>query len=392
MPAGLIDSYPLAVDRYDEMLAAPGKPRAHWQRFADRLTALPDEAMNRREQFVRSAIEADGVTYNVYSDPKGVKRPWELDMLPLIIDADEWARLGAAVAQRARLFNAMLADLYGERRLLTEGLLPPALVFGQHGYEWPCLGVQPPAGIWLHSYAVDLARAPDGQWWAIADRTQGPSGAGYALQNRIIISRTFPDAFRELQVQPLAGFFRSIQDSLARLAPTDGEAPLCVLLTPGPYNETYFEHAFLARYLGFPLVEGQDLTVRDDTVYLKTLRGLRRHRRTFPPELLPLVHLLVFDTTNPHSVGFQVEALQRYLARTARELGHPYPAPMIDPLARRLADFDLTRFEADECDLAVHALRTLLAEAQEAAGQLSDEIHRHFFTHTVHPMHLRSVA
>ena len=827
MPPGLIASYPHAADRYDEMLAAPGQPRPHWQPFAERLARFPESILGHRADFVRGAIEADGVTYNVYTDPKGTKRPWELDMLPLIVGSEEWEGLGNAVAQRARLLNAILADLYGARSLLTEGLLPPALVFGQHGYKWPCQGVLPPAGIWLHSYAVDLARAPDGKWWAIADRTQGPSGAGYALQNRIIVSRTFPDAFRELHVQPLASFFRAIQDSLARLAPHDGEAPLAVLLTPGPYNETYFEHAFLARYLGFPLVEGQDLTVRDDTVYLKTLRGLRRvhailrrldddfcdplelradsalgipglmgairagrvlmanqlgsgvlesaallgflpaicerllgeallmpsvatwwcgeepaleyvlehlddlvikpafssmrmeavfghelkgdsrrrmierivaqphayvgqewvrlsqapvwNRKLMPrsvgmrvfaaatpdgytvmpgalgrvapragmevismqrgglskdtwvraeapvvrtsllkrrlgvidlvcggadipsrvgenlfwpgryaerceasarllraalvrvsssdpetelrlsglldaarrsgvlppdedgkedprpleealtaalvdadqpgsvaanlralayaaghvkerlssdnwhalnhleqllsrpvatvdqalsaldqvmlscislagfafddmtrdegwrflilgrrierlyglstlimrplaegvrerermfewlleaansivtyraryrrvPELLPLAHLLVFDGSNPHSVAFQVEALQNELARTARDLGHPYPSLMIDPLARRLADFDLTRFEAEDCELAVRTLRTLLAEAEDAAGNLSEEVHRRFFIHTVRPMHLRRVA
>ena len=135
----------------------------------------------------------------------------------------------------------------------------------------------PPGGIFLHHHAADLARAPDGRWWVLGDRTQGPSGAGYALQNRIILSRTFPDSFRELQVRTLASFFRASQDTLSRLAPTEGgEAPLAVLLTPGRFNETYFEHAFLSRYLGFPLVEGRDLTVRDDTVFLKTLRGLRR--------------------------------------------------------------------------------------------------------------------
>jgi len=276
MPAGLIDSYPFAPDRYDEMLAAAGHPRAHWQAFAERLERFPERELNQRAALVRNAIEADGVTYNVYADPQGTRRPWELDLLPLIVSADEWSTLSAAVAQRARLLNAILADLYGPQQLLAEGLLPPALVFGQHGYKWPCRGAVPPANNFLHLYAVDLGRAPDGRWWVIADRTQGPSGAGYALQNRIIVSRTFPDAFRDLHVRTLADFFRALQDSLARMAPTDGETPLVVLLTPGPYNETYFEHAFLARYLGFPLVEGQDLTVREDTVYLKTLRGLRR--------------------------------------------------------------------------------------------------------------------
>ncbi|MDO9597121.1 MAG: circularly permuted type 2 ATP-grasp protein [Azoarcus sp.] len=276
MPAGLIQNYPFSANRYDEMLSARGEPRSHWQAFADRIENFPEEAMTQRADFVRSAIEADGVSYNVYADPKGTKRPWGLDMLPLIISTSEWESLSAAIAQRARLMNAILADLYGPQTLLSEGYLPPALVFGQHGYKWPARGVQPPGNVWLFSYAADIARAPDGKWWVIADRTQGPSGAGYALQNRIIVSRAFPDAFRELHVNPLASHFRSMQDSLARLAPADGDVPLTVLLTPGPFNETYFEHAFLARYLGFPLVEGKDLTVRDNTVFLKTLRGLRR--------------------------------------------------------------------------------------------------------------------
>lgn len=276
MPAGLIENYNLAAGRYDEMLNAEGGARAHWSAFVSRLEGMPAATLLRRAQFVRDAIDSDGVTYNVYNDPKGVRRPWELDLLPLVVDAGEWADLAAALSQRSRLMNAILADLYGPQHLLRESLLPTALVFGQHAFQWACQGVRPPGGVFLHLYAADLARAPNGQWWVIADRTQGPSGAGYGLQNRITLSRTFPDAFRQLQVRPLADFFRTLQDGLARLAPCSDDSPLVVLLTPGPYNETYFEHAFLARYLGFPLVEGQDLTVRHDEVYLKTLRGLRR--------------------------------------------------------------------------------------------------------------------
>ncbi|HRP75544.1 MAG TPA: circularly permuted type 2 ATP-grasp protein [Rhodocyclaceae bacterium] len=276
MPAGLIHSYPFPPDRFDEMLVDRGMPRPHCEAFVRRLENLSHNALEQRADFVAEAIESDGVTYNVYADPKGISRPWELDMLPLIISAGDWKHLSAAVAQRARLLDAVLADLYGPQKLIAEGLLPPALVYGQRGYKWPCHGTVPPGGRFLHLYAVDLARSPDGNWWVIADRTQGPSGAGYALQNRIVVSQAFPDTFRNLHIHKLAGFFRSLQEGLARMAPTGGDTPLCVLLTPGPYNETYFEHAFLARYLGFPLVEGQDLTVRDDTVYLKTLRGLRR--------------------------------------------------------------------------------------------------------------------
>lgn len=277
MARTLLAIYPLSPRRYDEMLVDATTVRPHWERFFTHLDALAPKEMRQRLDFVDRRILQNGVTYNVYADPKGADRPWSLDPLPLLMSPDEWRKISAAVTQRARLMNAILADLYGEQRLLAEGLLPPALVYGQPGYLWPCRGVRPPGDIWLHLYAVDLARSPDGRWWVIADRSQAPSGAGYALENRLVISRVFPEMFRDLQVQPLADFFRSLQDSLAEMAPVEGdEQPHIVLLTPGPYNETYFEHAYLARYLGFPLVEGQDLTVRGETVFLKTVRGLKR--------------------------------------------------------------------------------------------------------------------
>lgn len=277
MARTLLAIYPHSTRRYDEMLTADGALRGHWRQFFVHLDAIAPDEMRRRLDFADRRIQENGVTYNVYADPGGADRPWALDPLPLIIPPEEWAEIAAAVAQRAMLLNAMLADLYGEQTLLAEGLLPPALVYGQHGYLWPCRGIKPPGGVWLHNYAVDLARSPNGRWWVIADRTQAPSGSGYALENRLVVSRVFPEMFRDLRVQHIADFFRAQQDGLAAQAPVDaGEAPHVVLLTPGPYNETYFEHAYLARYLGLPLVEGQDLTVRGASVYLKTLRGLKR--------------------------------------------------------------------------------------------------------------------
>lgn len=277
MARTLLAIYPQTARRYDEMLTRDGNLRRHWRQFVDHLDGAAPEEMRERLGFVDRRIQENGVTYNVYAEADGADRPWSLDPLPLIIPPDEWAEVSTAIAQRAALMNAILADLYGDQRLLAEGLLPPALVYGQHGFLWPCRGVKPVGGVWLHNYAVDLARSPNGRCWVIADRTQAPSGAGYALENRLIVSQVFPEMFRDLKVQHLANFFRDQQDGLAALAPVDGdEQPHIVLLTPGPYNETYFEHAYLARYLGFPLVEGQDLTVRGDTVYLKTLRGLKR--------------------------------------------------------------------------------------------------------------------
>lgn len=275
MPSPFRASYPYRPDSYDELLGADGV-RPHWVQFMEHLEESGTDVLKSRAAQLERGIQQNGVTYNVYADPRGVSRPWSLDLLPLILPADEWQGIASAIAQRATLLNALLADLYGPQTTLSEGLLPPELVFGQKRFLWPCHGIRPAGGNFLHLYAADLARSPDGRWWVIADRTQAPSGAGYALENRLLVSRAFPDLFRDMQVRTLARFFRDLQSSLASQAPTNGEPPLTVLLTPGPFNETYFEHVYLARYLGFPLVEGQDLTVRNDTVYLKTVSGLER--------------------------------------------------------------------------------------------------------------------
>ncbi len=276
MPTQLLETYPPAEWRYDELLAEPHMPRPQWQRLFAAIVGATQQQLRERVASVDRQVRENGVTYNVYADSKGLDRPWELDLLPMLIPDDEWATIEAGVAQRAKLLNRILADLYGEQRLLREGLIPPALIFGHSGFLRPAHGMKVPGGVHLHLYAADLARSPDGRWWVIADRTQAPSGAGYALENRLIVSRVFPELFREEQVQRLANFFATLRDSLGRLAPCGVGTPLTVLLTPGPYNETYFEHMFLARYLGFPLVEGGDLTVREGCVWLKTIDGLRR--------------------------------------------------------------------------------------------------------------------
>ncbi|MGH8379640.1 circularly permuted type 2 ATP-grasp protein [Pseudomonas sp.] len=272
----LLDVYPLQPGTYHEMLEAQGKVRGHWQPLCDYLQRSGPAQLAQRQASLTRQLQENGVTYNVYADPKGADRPWELDLLPQLLPAAEWQQLATGVAQRARLLNALLADIYGPQQLISEGLLPAELVYGHNNFLWPCQGIRPPQGTFLHMYAVDLARAPDGRWWVTADRTQAPSGAGYALENRTIVSRALPELYRDLQVQHLAGFFRTLQQTLVRLAPSEKEAPLVVLLTPGRFNESYFEHLYLARQLGYPLVEGSDLTVRDATVYLKTLSGLRR--------------------------------------------------------------------------------------------------------------------
>ncbi len=261
---------------YDEMCAAPGVLRPHWDVFINSLSALGAQELRRRWQTAKQRIRENGVTYNIYGDPLGIDRPWNLDAIPLIIAPSEWSQLEAGLIQRAHLLNLILTDLYGPQQLLRGGQIPPALVFANPGFLRPCHGVTVSGNTYLHLLAVDLARGPDGQWWVISDRTQAPSGAGYSLENRIVMAETFPDLFREFQVKRLASFFHSFRETLLRLSPRNRENPRVVLLTPGPFNETYFEHSYLARYLGFTLVQGGDLTVRDNRVFLKRLAGLKQ--------------------------------------------------------------------------------------------------------------------
>ena len=262
--------------RYDELLDENGRVRAHWRALVERLNTdkAPDNA-RRALELTRRLIVENGVAYNVYSDPQGADRPWALDPLPLLLSQEEWRSIETGVEQRARALEALLADLYGPQRLLAEGLVPPELPFGHPNFLWPCHGLVPRGGSWLHIYAADLARAPDGRWWVLADRTQAPSGAGYALENRDIVEQVLPEAIRSLAVRRVRDFFGDMREGLRDLFSDDAN-PLVVILTPGPFNETYFEHAYMARQLGLPLVEGQDLTVRNEVVYLKTLGGLKR--------------------------------------------------------------------------------------------------------------------
>jgi uncharacterized circularly permuted ATP-grasp superfamily protein/uncharacterized alpha-E superfamily protein len=248
-------------------------PRKHWRQLAVAIRHMGLDQLRRRWELGRQIIQTNGVTYNVYGDPRGAQRPWLLDPIPLVIDGSEWTHIESSIQQRATLLNAILADLYGPQRLIHERHLPAALLFSSPHFLRPCVGIAP-AGAHIHTYAADLARSPDGNWWVIADRTQSPSGIGYALENRLVSARTLPAIFNQCRVRPLTGFLERQRIALFQLAAHRTANPRVVILTPGPHNETYFEHSFLARHWGFPLVEGADLTVRDNKVFLKTLAGL----------------------------------------------------------------------------------------------------------------------
>jgi uncharacterized circularly permuted ATP-grasp superfamily protein/uncharacterized alpha-E superfamily protein len=269
-----LDQSVSAAARFDELHDASGEIRPHWRAFAHALTSLAPEEFARRQNAARATVQDNGVTYNVYDDRGGQARPWQLDIVPLILSPGDWAKIEAAVIQRATLADLLLRDVYGPQRLIHEGVLPPHLVTGHPQFLRPLCGAQPVEGVHVHLYSADLARGPDGNWKVMASRADAPGGLGYALENRLVVAQTFPESFGDMRVARLAAFFNAYRESVLGLGISRRDR--AVLLTPGPFNEAYFEHVYLAHYLGLTLVQGDDLSVRDGQVFLKTLTGLER--------------------------------------------------------------------------------------------------------------------
>ncbi len=258
----------------DEMLDAGGQWRPAWRRFLALLDRLSEDELAARFARAHQYMRDAGVYYRVY-DALGAprEREWPLSPLPVLIDAQEWQAIGAGLVQRAELLERVVADLYGPQRLIADGLLPPELVAANPEFLRPLVGVAPRSGRFLHFCAFELGRGPDGRWWVLGDRTQAPSGAGFALENRVATIRAFPDLPERMHLHRLAGFFRRFRDALLEQA--DGQMGGIGVLTPGPGNETYYEHAWIARYLGFLLLEGEDLTVRNGQLHVRTVTGLQ---------------------------------------------------------------------------------------------------------------------
>jgi uncharacterized circularly permuted ATP-grasp superfamily protein/uncharacterized alpha-E superfamily protein len=270
----LVATYRPLPGIFDEMMDDGGRVRAHWRPLLDMLATLGPEEINRRFAAADRYLRSSGVFYRVYEDAAGIERPWPLSHVPLILDPTEWRELAVGLVQRAELLEAVLADAYGPSHLTQDGHLPATVLAGNPEFLRPLVGVAPPGGAHLRFYAADVARGVDGRWWVLGDRAQAPSGAGYAIENRLALSRAVPDIYRASRAERLAPFFQAFQAELASLGRQD-DAHICVL-TPGPMSETYFEHAYLARYLGFLMVEGEDLSVRDDGVFVRTVSGLQR--------------------------------------------------------------------------------------------------------------------
>jgi uncharacterized circularly permuted ATP-grasp superfamily protein/uncharacterized alpha-E superfamily protein len=270
----LINAYQPIAGAYTEMMDPQRAIRPQWQTMLDQLAAYGPEDIEARWQRAQRMIRENGVTYNVYDDAESGSHPWVLDPVPLMIAPDEWEELSAGLIQRMKVLNLAMADLYSEQTLLKDNVLPSELLFANPQFLRPCCPIKPSGGNYLTLHAVDLARAPTGKWCVVKDLAQSPPGAGYALENRMVVSRTFPSMYRDCGIQRLAPFFSALRDTLEGLSKTAN--PHIVVLTPGPHSSSYFEHAYIARYLGYPLVVGNDLTVRGSEVFLKTLAGLKK--------------------------------------------------------------------------------------------------------------------
>ncbi len=261
---------------FDELIA-DGRPRPGFAGFAEFLEGLTVEDLRNRQESAEIAIRAMGITFTVYEDGANIDRAWPFDVLPRVITAQEWSRTAAGLEQRLVALNAFIADVYGDQKIVHDGVFPAELLARSRNFRPECVGIEPPLDVWAHICGSDLVRDADGRFYVLEDNLRVPSGVSYMLENRLVTKRVFPELFRNLDILPVDDYPHRLFDLLASLSPRQGERPTVVVLTPGIYNSAYFEHAFLAQQMGVELAEGSDLVVdHDDSVYLRTIDGLHR--------------------------------------------------------------------------------------------------------------------
>jgi uncharacterized circularly permuted ATP-grasp superfamily protein len=263
-------------DFYDELFLAKGQPRPEAALLMERINSLSLEDLQQRQQAAQNALFKLGVTFNVYSDNQGTERILPFDIIPRIVPGQEWERLERGLKQRIHALNLFLEDIYGEQKILKDGIIPSELIYSATGFLKPCIGLKPPQGIWCHITGTDLVRDRDGQWYVLEDNMRCPSGVSYVLENRRVMKTTFPLVFNRMAIKPVDDYAGQLLETLLNLAPPALPEPTVVVLTPGIYNSAYFEHSFLAQQMGVELVEGRDLVVADGYLQMRTTKGLQR--------------------------------------------------------------------------------------------------------------------
>jgi len=263
-------------DFYDEMFVRPGVPRPGSILLAQILSSLSDGELASRQKAAEAGLFNMGITFNVYGHEAGVEKVWPFDIIPRIVEANEWAGIEDGLRRRIQALNLFIDDIYHDRKILKDGVIPEFVISSASGFLLPCVGLAPPLGVWCHIAGIDLVRDRDGRFYVLEDNLRCPSGVSYVLENREILKRTFPQVFEASHVRPVDDYPSRLLEMLRSLAAGRVDNPCVVLLTPGPYNSAYYEHSFLTREMGIELVEGRDLVVRDGFVCMRTTRGFER--------------------------------------------------------------------------------------------------------------------
>jgi uncharacterized circularly permuted ATP-grasp superfamily protein len=261
---------------YDELFLDAQHPRPEGQPLVDRIHSLPSGELLRRQDAAQRALDKLGATFNVYGADEGKDRIFPFDVIPRIITAQEWDTLERGLKQRIHVLNLFIDDIYHDQKIVKDDIIPEDLIESASGFLKPCIGLNPPQGIWCHITGTDLVRDRDGQWYVLEDNLRCPSGISYVLENRRVMKSTFPQVFRTMKIQPVDEYPSRLLETLLHLAPSHVEHPTVAVLTPGIFNSAYFEHSFLAQQMGIELVEGQDLVVVDGYLQMRTTKGLQR--------------------------------------------------------------------------------------------------------------------
>ena len=261
---------------FDEMFDTQCNVRPHWNEIKNGLDNAGIKQLEQKQTEIDWRLEDNGVTYNIYNDPEGNNRRWNLDPIPLVLTSTEWEEISKGLKQRAKLLNLIFKDLYTEQRLIKEGIVPAEIIFAHKSFIPEVFNFENKDYYSMRFYATDISRGPDGKFWVINDRTQSPSGLGYAIENRLTMNSISNDLYPNIEILKMAKFIEGFKDMLKSLSSSNHENPLIALLTPGPLNETYFEHSYISSFLDLTLVQGEDLLVKNNQLWLKNLNGLRK--------------------------------------------------------------------------------------------------------------------
>ena len=261
---------------FDEMFDTKCGIRPHWTDIINGLDNTGIKQLELKQLEIDWRLEDNGVTYNIYNDPEGTNRRWNLDPIPLVLTSSEWDEISKGLKQRAKLLNLIFKDLYTEQKLIKEGIIPAEIIFGHKGFIPEVFNFENIDYYSMRFYATDISRGPDGKFWVINDRTQSPSGLGYAVENRLTMNSICDDLYPNVKILKMANFIEGFKNMLKSLSPSNQDNPLIALLTPGPLNETYFEHSYISSFLDLNLVQGEDLLVKNNQLWLKSLNGLRK--------------------------------------------------------------------------------------------------------------------